>query len=301
MNDKINPASKPGIGVAYGLAAFVTWGLVPIYFKAVASVPPIEVLAHRIIWSVALLIMIIQFSGRWPGVRKSLQLKQSRLILGATTMLIACNWLVFIWAVATNKVLQASLGYFINPLVSVFLGMVFLGERLSRWGKLSVFLALIGVGLQVVKGAGLPWPALVLAFSFGLYGLLRKIVKTDAVTGLAIETALLGPIALAYLIIVGINGTGHFGTVTRQMTVLLICAGFITTLPLIWFTKAARRLNLATVGFMQYIAPSLHFLLAVAVYGESFTLIHGVTFGFIWLALVIYSIDTARNRRFQYV
>ncbi len=301
MDDNINSVSKSGIGVAYGLAAFATWGLVPIYFKAVASVPPVEVLAHRIIWSVALLILVIQFSGRWSSVRKSLQLKQSRLILAVTTILIAGNWLVFIWAVATDKVLQASLGYFINPLVSVFLGMLFLRERLSRWGKLSVFLALVGVGVQIVKGTGLPWPALVLAFSFGFYGLLRKIVKADAVIGLAVETALLGPIALAYLIILGINDTGQFGTVSWQMTTLLVCAGFVTALPLIWFTKAARRLDLSTIGFMQYIAPSLHFLLAVAVYGELFTFVHGVTFGFIWVALIIFSIDTARNRRQQYI
>lgn len=285
------------VGVAYGIAAYGFWGLAPIYFKAVASVPALEVLAHRIVWSVVLLVGFMIIARRGHAARNALRSGQTRLLLTATTLLVATNWFVFIWAVAHNLLLQASLGYFINPLVNILLGVIFLRERLSKWGTVSVVLAAVGVGFQIIQGTGVPYIALILAFSFGFYGLLRKIARVDAVVGLTVETSILFPLAAAYLLVLGFNGDGHFATISRPFDGLLILAGFVTTLPLVWFAKAARRLRLSTIGFIQYLAPSLHFLLAVFVYGETFVWHSAVTFGCIWTALVIYTIDAARKTR----
>ncbi|MFC1475631.1 EamA family transporter RarD [Candidatus Zixiibacteriota bacterium] len=287
------------VGVAYGIAAYGFWGLAPIYFKAVALVPALEVLAHRIVWSVVLLVAFVVITRRGPGVRDALRSGQTRLLLAATTLLVATNWFVFIWSVAHNLLLQASLGYFINPLVNILLGVIFLRERLSKWGMVSVVLAALGVSFQIAQGAGIPYIALILAFSFGFYGLLRKIVRVDAVIGLTVETSLLFPLAAAYIIALGFSGGGHFTTISRPFDGLLLLAGVVTTLPLVWFAKAARRLRLATIGFIQYLAPSLHFLLAVFAYGEPFSWHAAVTFGCIWTALIIYSIDAARNMNAQ--
>jgi chloramphenicol-sensitive protein RarD len=282
-------------GVAYGLAAYGAWGLAPVYFKAVASVPALEVLAHRVVWSVAILVALMFFRGQWRVAIQALRHRQTHLILIATTLLIATNWYLFIWSVEHNLVLQASLGYFINPLVNVLLGVVFLRERLSRWATISVALAAVAVAIQAVQGAGIPYIALALAFMFGIYGLLRKVVKIKAVPGLAVETMMLFPPAVGYLVWLGMQDSGQFLARSWSFDVLLIFAGFMTTLPLIWFTKAARRLPLSTMGFMQYIAPSLHFLLAVLAYGEAFTYHHAITFGCIWIALGIYSVDAMRR------
>jgi len=284
-------------GILYGIAAFVTWGLGPIYFKAVASVPALEVLAHRIIWSVALLVLLVLFTRQWHEVRRAFQTPRTRNILLVTTILISGNWFMFIWAIANNHVLQSSLGYYINPLVSVLLGVVFLRERLSRRGLVSVLLAAVGVAFQIILGNEIPTIALVLAFSFGLYGLLRKVVAVDAMVGLTVETALLAPATLLYLFWLGQTDSGHFGTVSWQLTLLLSSAGVVTTLPLLWFTASARRLPLATVGFLQYLTPSLQFLLAVLVYGEVFCTYHSVTFGCIWIALGVYSFDMVKQNR----
>ena len=301
MNDH-ESSIRPGdpslrAGVLYGVAAFATWGLGPIYFKAVATVPPLEILAHRIVWSVALLALLVLFSRRWHEVRIALRTPATRNILLITTILVSGNWFTFIWAITDNHVLQASLGYYINPLVSVVLGMVFLKERLSRLGLVSILLAAIGVAFQIIQGNEVPGIALILAFSFGLYGLLRKVVAVDAMVGLTVETALLGPAALMYLFWIGKTGAGHFGTVSWHLTILLSCAGVITTLPLLWFTASARRLPLATVGFLQYLTPSFHFMLAVLVYDEAFRYYHAVTFGCIWIALAVYSYDMIRRNK----
>ncbi len=292
-----NPTTATRVGVAYGIAAYGFWGLAPIYFKAVANIPALEVLAHRIVWSVVLLAVFIAITRRWNSARNSLHPRQTRLFLLATTLLVGTNWFVFIWSVAHDLLLQASLGYFINPLVSILLGVIFLRERLSKWGMVSVGLAAVGVGWQIIQGTGVPYIALILAFSFGFYGLLRKIVRVDAVVGLTVETSLLFPLAAVYLLWLGFNGDGHFTTISWRFDGLLMFAGVMTVFPLVWFAKAARRLRLSTIGFLQYLAPSLHFLLAVFAYGEEFAWYSAVTFGCIWTALVIYSIDVVRNMK----
>jgi len=291
------PAATARTGVAYGIAAYSFWGLAPIYFKAVSTIAPIEVLAHRITWSVVLLAVFLTLTRRWSAAYNTLRPKQTRLYLLATTLLVGTNWFVFIWSVSNNLLLQASLGYYINPLVSILLGMIFLRERLSRWGKISMVLAAVGVGFQVVQGTGIPYIALTLACSFGLYGLIRKVAQVDAVVGLTVETSLLFPLAAGYLLWLGFTDHGAFTTISRQFDGLLLFAGVVTVFPLVWFAKAARRLRLTTIGFLQYLAPSLHFVLAVFVYGETFTWHSAVTFGCIWVALGIYSVDATQKTK----
>ena len=282
-------------GVVFGLAGYTAWGFIPLYFKAVAAVPPLEVLAHRILWSLVLLVGFLAVRGRLGRMAEVLRHRRSLGVLCATTVLVAGNWLVFIWSVANAHLLEASLGYFINPLVSVLLGFVFLRERLRPVQWMAVALALVGVLTLAVGTGTLPWIALFLACSFGLYGLLRKTARPDGVTGLAVETLLLAPVALGWLVLSGQQGVLVFGQAGWGMTLLLLAAGPVTALPLVWFTEGARRLRLATIGFLQYVAPSLQFLLAVLAFGEPFSRIHGLSFGLIWAALLLYSVDTARN------
>ncbi len=285
------------IGVIYGIAAYGAWGLVPLYFKAVSSVPALEVLAHRIVWSVVLLAIFITGLRRWPAVVRCLREGRTLATLALTTILIAANWFVFIYAVATNRVLDASLGYFINPLVNVLLGFVFLRERLRRRQTLCVLLAIIGVSIRAQDG--LPWIALVLAFSFGFYGLLRKVARADAMVGLTVETTLLMPFAAAFLIYESVAGRAAFAAVSIRLDLLLVAAGIVTAVPLLWFANAAKRLRLTTLGFLQYLAPTGHFLIGAFVFGEPLAGTSLVSFAFIWVALGLYTWDSwnARSMR----
>jgi len=284
-------------GVAYGVAAYGAWGLVPIYFKAVAHIPALEIVAHRVIWSVILLGALIALLGRRRALVQAVTTRRTFVALLGSTALIATNWYVFIWAVAHDQLLHASLGYFINPLVSVLLGMVFLRERLRPAQWFSVVLAAVGVGIRAADASGLPWVALVLASTFGFYGLVRKVVRVDAITGLTVEVSLLCPLGLAYVIHTQSMGTGSFAAGSVADSLLLSAAGVVTAVPLLLFTAAARRLRLATVGFLQYLAPSGQFVLAVAVYGEALTRGDLLCFVCIWVALGVYSVDTVRAQR----
>ena len=286
-------------GVAYALAAFLFWGGVPIYFKAVGHVSPLEVLTHRVIWSVVLLGALIALAGRWRDVGAALRDRRTRGMLLLTTAIISVNWLVFIWAIGAGRVLETSLGYYINPLVNVLLGVVILREKVGPWRGLAIVLAAVGVINLALGVEGFPWVALTLAFTFGVYGLIRKMISVGPVEGLLIETLILLPIALAYALYLAVSGTGAFGTVDLTTNLLLLASGAVTAAPLIWFTAAARRLDYSTVGFFQYIAPTGHFLLAVFAYGEAFTSAHLVTFACIWTGLAIYSIRTLMISRRQ--
>lgn len=284
-------------GVAFGVAAYLWWGLVPIYFKAVDHVPALEVLAHRIAWCVVLLAIWLVVTRQLATLRPATGRGRVLALLGASTALIAVNWFLFIWAVSTGQVLQASLGYFINPLVNVLLGLVFLGERLDRVQWASVALAAAGV-VVVTAGQGTPpGIALALAFSFGLYGLLRKRAAIDAAAGLALETAFLLPLAVGFLLWADARGALVFGHLSPTTDLLLVAAGPVTALPLLWFISAARRLRLVTMGFLQYLAPSLHFLLAVLVYREPFGGVQMVAFLLIWTALALFSLNAAQQYR----
>lgn len=283
-------------GVAYGVGAYVWWGLVPLYFKAVAHVPALEVLAHRIVWSVLLLGALLAFSGAWREVVRAVRSPRLLGVMAITSVLIGGNWYIFIWAVANEHVREASLGYYINPLLSAVLGMVFLGERPSRRQALSFVIAGVGVVALTVWEGRPPWLALALATSFAFYGLLRKVARIGSLAGLSVETLLLAPVAGGYLLLLKSEGRLDFGHEVWPTDVLLLLAGVVTATPLLWFTSAARRLRLATLGLLQYIAPSLQFVLAVTVFGQGLTAGHLVAFGCIWTALGLYSWDALRQR-----
>jgi chloramphenicol-sensitive protein RarD len=285
------------IGGFYALSAFLIWGGAPIYFKAVAEVPSLEILAHRIVWSAVLVALLLFVLRRWHAVRATLTNGRLLATLTVSSLLVSINWLIFIWAVTHNRILETSLGYFINPLVLIVLGVLFLRERLNPWQWCAVLLAAAGVGNLMAQYGQLPWVALTLAVTFGLYGLIRKVAMVDAFTGLFVETLIVCPLALGYLIYLGYEGSGVFTRLGWRLDLLLVFSGVVTASPLILFAQAARHLRLSTLGFFQYIAPSMSFLLAVFIYNEPFTLVHGVTFGCIWLALVIYTADTSLRRR----
>lgn len=285
-------------GALLAIAAYVIWGIAPIYFKSIQQVAPLEILSHRVVWSFFLLAGLIHIGRHWTRVIHLVRQPTTMLYLTITSLLVGSNWLIFIWAVNSGHMLEASLGYYINPLFNVLLGMVFLGERLRRLQWFAVALATIGVGIQISLFGSFPFISFSLAATFAVYGLLRKKVSIDAKTGLFIETLLLFPIAAIYLFYFADSPTSDLGSNTWQLNALLVFAGVLTTLPLLCFTGAATRLRLSTLGFFQYIGPSLMFLLAVAVYGEEFALSKAITFAFIWGALVIFSIDgLVKSRR----
>lgn len=278
-------------GVLLAIGAYTMWGIAPIYFKTITFVPALEILSHRVIWSFFFLAIIIHFSHQWRNVVSIFQSKSKMLYLIATALLIGANWLIFIWAINANHMLDASLGYYINPLINVVFGMLFLGERLRKLQWFAVALAAIGVAIQIVVFGSVPVVAFALAISFAFYGLLRKKVSVNGQTGLFIETLVLLPAALIYLAWFADSATSSMANNELNLNLLLISAGIVTTLPLLCFTGAATKLKLSTLGFFQYIGPSLMFLLAVLIYGEAFSTDKAITFTFIWGALVVFSYD----------
>ncbi|MGI2822177.1 EamA family transporter RarD [Vibrio fluvialis] len=278
-------------GVILAISAYTMWGIAPIYFKAISSVSALEILSHRVIWSFFLLAALLHFGRQWRSVVSVFRDKKKMVYLLTTALLVGGNWLIFIWAVNANHMLDASLGYYINPLLNVVLGMLFLGERLRKLQWFAVALAAIGVAIQLVVFGSVPIVAFSLAITFGLYGLLRKKVSVNAQTGLFIETLVLVPAAAIYLLWIADSATSSMLANDWHLNLLLISAGIVTTLPLLCFTGAATKLKLSTLGFFQYIGPSLMFLLAVLVYGENFSADKAITFAFIWSALVIFSVD----------
>ncbi|MGC3997779.1 MAG: EamA family transporter RarD [Anaeromyxobacter sp.] len=287
--------SNPRAALPYAVAAYLSWGFLPIYFKALHGVPPVEILAHRVAWSMLLLSVLVVAMGRAAALREALG-PGKRGALVASTLLIAVNWLLYIWAVQAGRVLEASLGYFINPLVNVLLGRWFLGERLTRRQAFAVGLAAAGVLALVIRQGTFPWVALVLALSFGSYGLVRKRAGIDPVAGLLAETALLAPFALGLLGWRAVSGTGAFGS-GAGVSALLAAAGVITALPLVWFAVGVRHLRLSTMGIVQYLAPTGQFLLAVLLYREPFTAAHALAFGCIWSALGLYTWEALARTR----
>jgi chloramphenicol-sensitive protein RarD len=284
-----SPRSPRTTGLLYGIAAYGWWGFVAVYFRAVGHVPAPEILAHRIVWSVLVLAIIVALNKRWGSVRSVLREKRMVVHLAVSTILIAVNWFVFIWAVGSGRLLEASLGYYINPLVNVLFGYLFLRERLRPMEKASVAIAAFGVAWITWSVGSLPWVSLVLAVTFGLYGLVRKLARVPSLEGLTIETTILFPLAGGYLAWLASRGTLAFGHVDLKTDILLSLAGIITALPLLWFAHAVERLRLATVGVLQYISPTIQFLFAVFLFHEPFGHERFVAFACIWLALAVYS------------
>jgi chloramphenicol-sensitive protein RarD len=279
--------------VAYAACAYGTWGLFPLYFRSLAGVPAPEILSHRILWSVVFVAAYVTVRRRWVEVAPQLRTPGTLPRLATSAVFIATNWLVYIWAVNSGRVLEASLGYFINPLVTVALGVIFLHERLTARQKLAVALATAGVLALVLRAHVFPWVALTLAATFGAYGLIRKRVRVEATAGLLGEVLLLAPLALVYVGWLNHAGLSHFGASAR-FSALLALSGVVTAIPLIWFVLGVQRLRLSTVGLLQYLNPTIQFLIAVFVFGERFTIGHALAFGCIWVSLALYSFDALR-------
>ncbi|MEP6698261.1 MAG: EamA family transporter RarD [Verrucomicrobiota bacterium] len=280
-----------------GIAAFATWGFIPGYWKLLQGVSPPEILAHRFLWTSLFLIVVLSWQRRWPEVKATFASRRATLFCLAAGVAIATNWFFFIFAVIIGRVLETSLGYFMTPLVNVLFGAIFLRERLTRLQILSVALATAGV-LYLTFGYGrLPWIALTLCTTFGLYGLLRKKSGTPVIPGLFIETISLVPIAITYLVFLKRSGTLVFGAPHLQLSILLVTTGVVTAVPLFWFGHAARHLRLTTVGFLQYLAPTGSFFLSVFAYHEPFTRGHLVTFTLIWIALAIFTWEAVARWR----
>lgn len=279
----------------FALAAYTLWGLLPIYWKALHGIPLGEVLAHRVLWSAATILSLLAAIKGLPDLLKVLADRRKALLLGLSAVLIGCNWSIYILAVYRGELVQASLGYYINPLMNVGLGVAILREKLSRIQIAAVALAALGVILLGLQHDGLPWVALSLAFSFALYGYVKKRLGVDSLTGLAIETLWLSPAAALYLGWLAWKGAPQAFGVSLGSTVLLIGAGAITLAPLFFFNGAARRLPLSTLGFYQYLSPSIQLAMAVLWFHEPFTRLHGMAFGLIWAALALYSVDAFRK------
>ncbi len=284
-------------GVILALSAYFFWGFAPLYFKLLEHVSATEILLHRIIWSFILLLCLMSFIGGFNNLRALLKEPKRILILCVTSLLIAANWLLFIWAVNNDHMLDASLGYFINPLFNVLLGMLFLGEKLRRLQWFAVGLAALGVLIQLISFGSIPLMSLALASSFGFYGLLRKKANVDAKTGLLVETAILFPVALTYLLLTLDTASANMLNNDLHLNLLLIAAGVVTTVPLLCFAGAAVRIPLSMLGFFQYIGPSIMFLLAITLYKEPFNIEKSITFGFIWAALVVFTVDMMIRRK----
>jgi len=288
-----------GQGVVAGLVAYLIWGVLPVYFKLTEDVDVLEVLAHRIVWAVPFGALILFARKQWPEVRKALRNLRSLAWLMLAALLIAVNWLIYIYAVQHDQVFQASLGYYINPLMYVAIGVVFLGEPLRRLQRLSILLATVGVLVLTVSYGALPWIALSLGVTFTAYGVIRKQIAVGAMPGLFVETLVLLPAAAVWLLWVDSLGTGSFANLSVGTDLLLMMAGPLTVVPLLCFAIAARKLTLTAIGFMQFIAPTLQFLVGLY-YGEVLTTAHIVCFVFIWLAVGLFSYDVLNaNRRLR--
>lgn len=286
-------------GVLAAILAYTLWGILPIYWKALQAVPSLEILAHRTVWSLLTVLLLLAVRRQWAWLRRPRREPRLLFIFAASACLLGGNWFTYIWAVNSGHVVDSSLGYFINPLLSVLLGVLFLGERLRMWQGVALGFALAGVLFLTVAYGAFPWIALVLAGTFGVYGLLRKTAPLGSLEGLALETAVLSIPTLAYLVVLESAGMGSFGHAGWATSLLLAGAGVVTAFPLLLFGFAAREVSLATVGILQYIAPTLQFLLGVMVYNEPFSLTRLIGFAAIWVALAIYSAEglLAERRR----
>lgn len=273
-------------GFLLGLSAYAFWGVLPIYFKKIEALPAFDIVAHRVLWSLPFLLVLILFSRGWPKVQRAIREPRTLGILFVTALLIGGNWLLYVYAVTSGHILAASFGYYLNPLVNVLLGRFVLKERLTRLQWTAVGIAAAGISVLAAGALNQLWISLTLCITFALYGLLRKIVAADAVTGLFVETAILFPLALLWLSWRFSTGAPIMGTNTT-LTVLLMLAGIVSTTPLLLFTAAAKRLQYSTLGMLQFIAPTLQFLIAIS-YGEPLKYAHAIAFPAIWIALGLY-------------
>jgi chloramphenicol-sensitive protein RarD len=291
------PQAPSRAALAQAVGAYTIWGFLPVYFNLLKSVPPVEVIAHRVIWSVALLLIMLAFRRRLAALWETLTTRRMLLPMAATALLIGLNWLIYIWAVTHGHIAASSLGYFLNPLVNVMLGYFFLRERLTPAQWIAVGLAGVAVAIIAAGALDALWISLSLALTFGLYGLIRKVAPVGPMVGLAAETIILLPLCVAFMAVWAVDGQNHFAQGQLSIDLLLVAAGVVTAVPLLLFASAARRMKYATIGLIQYIGPTIQILLAVLVYRESLTAVHLIAFPLIWTGLALYSWDAWRQVR----
>ncbi|MBL8779547.1 MAG: EamA family transporter RarD [Alphaproteobacteria bacterium] len=292
----MSPRQKIDTGVIYAASAFVIWGVIPIYWKeALGGIDAVEIVMHRIVWTLVFAIAALAAWERLPKLYEALTTRRSIMALSVSAVLIAINWGIFIWAVTVDRIIETSLGYYINPLVNFVLGAAFLGERLTRIQLIAVALATLGVLNQTLSLGYLPWVSLVLAVSFGFYGLIRKTVAVESLEGLTVESIILAPAALGYIAYLTVTKQGAFTHVNWMTDLNLVIAGPLTAIPLLLFAAGARLVRLSTIGFLQYLAPSIALLIAVFIYHEPFTTAHAITFACIWAALILISWEALRR------
>ncbi|MBK9522656.1 MAG: EamA family transporter RarD [Rhodocyclaceae bacterium] len=283
-------------GTLAGIGTYIIWGVVPIFFKQIDTIPAGEVIAHRVVWSLLLMAIYLWLTQGFAVVKTVLREPRQMARIAIASLLVGTNWLIFVYGVNQGRILETSLGYFILPLLNVALGVMVLNEKLRRLQWLAVTLAAIGVTIEAVRVGGLPWISLTLAATFGFYGLMRKQLPLDSANGLFLETACMTPLALGYLFWLSFNGQSHFGAST-QVDLMLAATGVVTAIPLLLFAIAARRLPLSTIGFLQYLAPTISFMIAIFLYHEPMNVHRALGFAMIWAALIVYSIDMLRGRR----
>jgi chloramphenicol-sensitive protein RarD len=284
-------------GFIYAATSYVLWGLLPLYWKVLEEVPAFQILCHRITWSLVFLVFIQIFRRNLSWLKGAFRNKKIFFTFLTTSLLLSANWFTYIWAVNNGRTIEGSLGYFINPLFTVVLGVVFLKERPDKWSWLAIILAALGIIFTIIIYGNVPWIAFVLAGSFGIYGLLRKTASLNSLQGLTMETLLLFITATAILIYFEIKGTGSFGYLSLSKNLLLSFAGIATSIPLLLFAAGARRIQLTSIGILQYIAPTLQFLIGLFIFKEAFSTSRMIGFTFVWIALIIYAVNNILKRR----
>ncbi|NDV22850.1 EamA family transporter RarD [Desulfovibrio sp. JC022] len=278
-------------GLFYAAAAFIMWGLLPVYWKTLEEVPALELLCNRIVWSLFFVGILLSCKKRWAEVKKALADKKGKILLSISSCLIGTNWFIYIWAVNHGHVIDTSMGYYMTPLMNGLLGFIVMKEKLNRLQVIAILLAACGVIYSIIDYGHIPYIALTLAVSFAFYGLVRKVMKVESLPGLFVETAVLAPVSAAYLVWLAFSGEISIYKISLMDNILLVGAGAATSLPLIFFAHGARRLRLVTLGMMQYIAPTLALMLGVFVYNEPFNSARMVTFVFIWSGIAVYVAD----------
>jgi chloramphenicol-sensitive protein RarD len=279
------------------MAAFLIWGFTPFYFRALAELSAVEIIAHRVIWCLPFMLLVLTLGRQWPAVVAALSDRRVFATLFVSAALVSVNWGMYVFSVVTNQLIASSLGYFLSPLVSVFLGFVFLRERPTPTQWVAVALATGAVTSQFIAYGDLPWIALTIAFTFGLYGLIRKTVRAGSAVGLFVECLLLSPFSLGFLFWLEWQGAGSFGAKGLNLDLLILAAGVITGVPLLFFAASARRIRLTTIGLFQYFTPSTYLIMAVWLFGERFTTSEWITFGLLWTGLFLYTSEVWRTRQ----
>ena len=283
--------NKKHNGVFQVAMSYAIWGILPLYWKTLKMIPSDQIIAHRIIWSFVFVAILLAVTKGFGNLRSTLKNGRDMVIITAAAILIAVNWYTYIWAVNSNHILESSMGYYINPLMSVLLGVAVLKEKLDIYSYIAFFMAAAGIIIITLKYGQIPWVALLMALTFALYGLLKKLVKASATIGLALETSILAPFAVAYILWTERVGTGALSKLPLPILLVLLCAGLVTATPLLLFASGAKNVELSTLGFLQYISPTISLFLGIFLYKEKFTAVEAVSFGLIWTGLLIFSLS----------